>query len=80
MQLVPEVGSPVSLYVSARTALVVRRESDGETATYADPRDVDGEVVPFRIVITDSVGESSIRVTDVRFNVAVPDAAFAARK
>jgi hypothetical protein len=80
LSLVPENGSPVSLYVSLRTALVVRRESDGETATYADPRNVDGEVVPFRIVITDSLGESSIQVRDVRFNVAIPDAAFAARK
>jgi hypothetical protein len=79
LELVPEEGETVRLHVSARTALVVRREVGGETATFADHRRVDGEMIPFRTTIQDALGETSVRVGSARFGAAIPDGAFAPR-
>jgi CubicO group peptidase (beta-lactamase class C family) len=76
LELTPDAGKPVLYYVSARTALPQRREADGETTSYSDYRNVDGEVVPFRLAVTDALGESTVLVKDVRFDVAIPAAAF----
>ena len=79
VELTPDSGAPVRLDVSQRTSLIVRRDIDGETTTFDDYRDVDGERIPFHSTIHDSLGETTIDVTSVRFNVMMPDAAFKAR-
>jgi CubicO group peptidase (beta-lactamase class C family) len=76
LELVPATGPPVLLHVSARTALVVTRETPGESVTFDDYRPVDGEWVAFRSAIQDALGETSIEVQDVRFNTEIPDSAF----
>jgi len=80
VDLMPEHGSPSRLHVSKQTALIVRRESDGESATFADYREIDGERVPFHTTISDALGETTIAVDSVRFNVAIPETAFRASK
>ena len=80
VELTPEHGSSSRLYVSQGTALIVQRESDGETVTFVDYRDVDGERIPFRTTINDSLGEATIAVDSVRFNVPIPETAFRASK
>jgi CubicO group peptidase (beta-lactamase class C family) len=77
LELVPATGPAVLLHVSVRTALVVKRETPGESVTFDDYRPVDGEWVAFRSTIQDALGETSIEVQDVRFNTEIPDAAFA---
>lgn len=76
VELTPEHGSSSRLHVSKETALIVRRESSGEAETFSDYRDIDGERVPFHTTITDALGETTIAVDAIRFNVAVPEAAF----
>jgi CubicO group peptidase (beta-lactamase class C family) len=76
LELVPATGPPVLLHVSARTALVVKRETPGESVVFEDYRPVDGEWVAFRSTIQDALGVTSIAVEDVRFNTEIPDAAF----
>jgi hypothetical protein len=78
VRLRPKRGSAATLLVSARTALLLEQEIDGETTTFHDYRNVDGEVVPFRTTIHDALGETTIEVTDIHFNVAIPPAAFGA--
>jgi hypothetical protein len=78
VELTPEHGSSSRLDVSQQTALIVQRESDGETATFADYRDVDGERIPFRTTISDSLGETTIAVDSVRFNAPIRETAFTA--
>jgi CubicO group peptidase (beta-lactamase class C family) len=80
VELTPEHGSPSRLYVSQHTALIVQRESDGNTVSFADYRDVDGERIPCRTTINDSLGETTVEVDSVRFNVAIPETAFRASK
>jgi hypothetical protein len=60
--------------------LIVQRESEGQVVTLSDYRDVDGEEVPFHTTIKDSLGETTIAVESVRFNVAIPETAFRAGK
>jgi hypothetical protein len=59
---------------------VLQRESGGETLAFSDFRNVDGEVVPHRITSQEALGEVSIDVGQVRFNVPLPPDAFRARK
>ncbi len=78
IRLIPKRGLPVALYVSSRTALIVRRETTSETMTFDDYRNVDGELVPFRTTVGDPLGETTIKVSDVQFNTEIPPAAFSA--
>lgn len=80
MQLVPKSGAPTRMHVSIRSALILQREADGQSATFDDYRAVDGELLPFRTTIHDELGETTIQVRDARFNTAIPDAAFGALK
>jgi hypothetical protein len=48
----------------------VQRVTPGETVTFRDYRPVDGERVPFRWSIDDALGESTVTVQRVRFNVS----------
>jgi hypothetical protein len=78
VRLTPKSGAPVLLYVSSRTALIVQRGTKSETTVFSDYRNVNGELVPFRTTIRDALGEATIEVRSVRFNGAIPPAAFSA--
>jgi CubicO group peptidase (beta-lactamase class C family) len=78
VNLTPTRGSPDVLYVSCRTGLIVQRKTKAETATFGDFRNIDGEIVPFHTTIHDALGEATIAVRDVRFNVSTPPTAFSA--
>jgi hypothetical protein len=80
LQLTPSEGKPVRMSVSQRTALVVQRETEGQSITFSDYRLVDKERVPFATTIRDSLGETNIRITQIRFNRMFPDAVFAPQK
>ncbi len=80
MELVPAGGPPARLYVSERSALVLRREVDGHSETFDDYRAVDGELLPFRTTIHDELGETTIQVREARLNPTIPGAAFGASK
>jgi CubicO group peptidase (beta-lactamase class C family) len=86
----PEKGNPVTDYVSAKTFLVVKRDllnttNAGEmtlpsTETYSDFRTVDGVVLPFKTVQSSlSMGDTVVRVKEVKFDAEVPEKAFRAR-
>jgi CubicO group peptidase (beta-lactamase class C family) len=78
LRLAPERGAPVTLHVSARTYLIVQREVKGETTTFADYRNVDGEFIPFRTTARGPLGEQTVEVREVWFNDEVPASAFTA--
>ncbi len=78
VELTPERGATSRLQVSQRISRIVQRETVGETTTFDDYRDVDGEMVPFHTTIHDSLGETTIDVTSVRFNVLIPASVFQA--
>jgi CubicO group peptidase (beta-lactamase class C family) len=80
IELTPEHAASSRLYVSQQTALIVQRESDGDTASFADYRDIEGERVPFLTTINDSLGETTIAVDSVRFNLPIPETAFTAAR
>jgi hypothetical protein len=53
--------------------------ADGPSgATFGDYRNVDGEFVPCRTTVRDSLGETTVEVREVRFNEEMPPGAFAA--
>src|SRR5689334_1361251 len=82
-----EKGTKVTDYVSTKSFLVLRRESiivsetSGlqlpETVSFSDYRNVDGVMVPFKTVSNNVAnGDIVLRLTDIKFDVAIPDAAF----
>src|SRR5262249_15597304 len=77
LKLIPKSGPAVSLFVSARTSLILKEQTEGETAEFSDHRNIDGEVVPYRTTIHDALGEATIEVQDVKFNVELPPGSFA---
>jgi CubicO group peptidase (beta-lactamase class C family) len=70
--LTPKLGAPVELYISARTGLVVRRDSNGESTRFSDFRTIDGEVVPFASTTTGPLGDKLLTVKQLRFGVTPP--------
>lgn len=78
LELMPEHGWATRLYVSQKTSLILIRESEGETKSFDDYRDVDGELVPFHITIHDALGDTALEITSVHFNLEVPDEKFRA--
>jgi hypothetical protein len=62
-----DLSPDLRLLVSRKTALITGREKEGETATFDDYRNVDGELIPFRTTIEDNLGTSTILVDSVRF-------------
>lgn len=78
LRLTPAEGDPVTLIVSAASALVLARETPGTTQHFADYRLVDGERLPFRTTIQDALGDTRIDVRRARFNVSIPQQAFEA--
>jgi CubicO group peptidase (beta-lactamase class C family) len=75
-----EVGDATRLLVSRKTALVTGREKEGETISFDDYRNIDGELVPFRSTIEDALGTSTIVIDSIRFNVPLDDALFSPRR
>jgi hypothetical protein len=83
----PEQGSPITDYISAKSFLLLKRETidslstsmveQPATATYSDYRMVDGRMIPFRIAHnTETLGDVVVRVKDVKFDVSLPDSVF----
>jgi hypothetical protein len=83
----PEKGNPVTDYVSAKTFLLLRRDtiqtsntsqiSLPVTETYSDYRMVEGEMIPFKMTTNiPSIGNIVTVVKTVKFNIDIPDAVF----
>ena len=75
-----DLGDGVRLVVSRTTALITGREKEGETIAYADYRNIDGEIVPFRYTIEDNLGTSTVVIDSIRFDVPLDDAIFSPRR
>ena len=82
-----EKGTPVTDYISAKSYLVLRRDSVvvSEMAgielpvkqLLSDYRNVDGVMIPFKTVSSNVAnGDIVIRVLDVKFDVDIPDNVF----
>jgi CubicO group peptidase (beta-lactamase class C family) len=76
LKLTPKSGPAVSLFVSARTSLIVKEQIEGETAVFSDYRNIDGEIVPFRKTIHDALGEATVEVQEVKFGALIPPGSF----
>ncbi|HEX8847535.1 MAG TPA: serine hydrolase [Pyrinomonadaceae bacterium] len=83
----PEKGNPVTDYISAKSFLLLRRDTLETsstmditlpiTETFGDYRTVDGVMVPFRTVTTiPTIGEITANVQTVKFDVDIPDSVF----
>jgi hypothetical protein len=85
--LTPEAGNPITVYYSTSSFRPLRRDMLQGTVRpttlselYSDFRDVDGEMVPFRIVQSLPGGSTVvITVRDVKFNVDIPQSTFKPR-
>ncbi|MBV9956789.1 MAG: serine hydrolase, partial [Acidobacteria bacterium] len=86
--LKPEGSNPVTLYVSTRTFLPVRRDTIYSTSdssgielpvveTYSDYRSVDGVMLPF-LSVSKNIAQGDIvtKIKEVKFDVDIPDTAF----
>ena len=82
-----EKGTPVLDYISTKSFLVLRRDSVvvsetagfelPQTQSFSDYRSVDGVMVPFKMVSNNIAnGAIVIKVTDVKFDVDLPDSLF----
>lgn len=87
LELVPEKGNPVTVYISAKSFLPIRidsiisSETSGidvpRTIRLSDYRSVDGVMVPFKTVSNDIAnGDVLVRIKEVKFDVEIPDTAF----
>ncbi|HYX40424.1 MAG TPA: hypothetical protein VE821_01940, partial [Pyrinomonadaceae bacterium] len=72
VEATPAHGPASLLYFDVRTGLLLRRDD----LYFEDYRAVDGLLLPFTI----RTGDTSIKLTEVRHNVAVADAAFVEQK
>jgi hypothetical protein len=77
LRLRTATGADVKWWVSSTSARLLRSESAGTTIDFADHRLVDGETIPFLLTIHDPLGESVLRVTYAKFDVAFPPSSFA---
>jgi CubicO group peptidase (beta-lactamase class C family) len=80
LKLVPKNGAANFLFVSSRTSLILKEQTEGESTTFSDHRNIDGEIVPFRMTIQDSLGESTILVQTVSFKSEIPHEKFGPSK
>jgi len=80
-------GSPVIDYISTKSFLLLRRDSVivsetagfelPQTQSFSDYRNVDGVMIPFKSVSSNvAQGETVIQITDVKWNVDIPDSVF----
>lgn len=75
--IVVALGKDTTLYASARTGLVVRRDRGGESTRFSDFRNSDGEIVPWRWTTHGALGDKTVRVDRIEWNVAIPAGSFA---
>jgi hypothetical protein len=80
LKLTPKSGPPLYQFVSARTSLILKEQTEGETIVFDDHRNVDGEILPFRTTIQDALGETTVVVRSISFDVDIPPDSFAPRK
>jgi CubicO group peptidase (beta-lactamase class C family) len=82
-----EKGTPILDYISAKTFLLLKRDSVihsdttgvdiPQSETFSDYRNVDGVMVPFRSMASNIAnGDTVVRVKEVKFDVEIPDTAF----
>jgi CubicO group peptidase (beta-lactamase class C family) len=82
-----EKGTKVTDYISAKSFLVLRRDSlvvsetSGlelpQTESFSDYRNVDGVMVAFKLVSNNIAnGDIVLRITDIKFDVDIPEAVF----
>lgn len=64
------------MHVSTRTWLVLRTDKGAEVATFSDFRNVEGVVVPHAIHVQDPLGESTLTLRSLRFDLPLDDAFF----
>jgi hypothetical protein len=80
-------GTPITDYISTKSFLVLRRDSLipneragielPQTQTFSDYRNVDGVMVPFRMVANNIAnGDIVLKTVDVKFDVEIPDTTF----
>ena len=85
-----EKGTPVTDYISEKSYLVLRRDSVVVSETtgielpvkqlFSDYRNVDGVMVPFKTISSNIAnGDIVVRVTDLKFDVDIPDTVFRKR-
>lgn len=86
--LKPEGSNPVTLYVSTKTFLPVRRDTIYSTSdssgielpvveTFSDYRSVDGVMLPFQSVSKNiAQGDIITKIKEVKFDMDIPDTAF----
>ena len=72
----PEKGGAITDYISAKSFLLIKRESAGQETTYTDYRNVDGEMIAFTYFNKGELGRIVIRVQEVKFNVHIPATTF----
>jgi hypothetical protein len=75
----PEKGNAVTDYISAQSFLPVKRawEGTGVENIYSDYRNVDGEMIPFGIVMQGGdLGRIVARLQEVKFNAHIPASTF----
>jgi hypothetical protein len=84
IEATPAEGGPEQLYYDAQTGLLIRRDfvldsPQGQLATETylkDYKEVDGVKVPFTVVQSNPAVSFTIKITEVKHNVAVDDAKF----
>ena len=87
LEMKPEQGSQVTVFISAKSYLMLRRDgvisSDTsgqdlpQTQTYFDYRMVDGVMIPYKTVEADLANGNVVTlIKDVKFDVAIPEAVF----
>jgi CubicO group peptidase (beta-lactamase class C family) len=86
----PVSGSPSREYVSTKTFLVLRRDTNESSATgdaapvkarFSDYRSVEGVIVPFVVTYdVPDMGEATERVKEVKFDTPIPPEVFRAKK
>jgi CubicO group peptidase (beta-lactamase class C family) len=83
----PEVGNPVTDYVSTKSFRILRRDTISwsetmntgipVTTTYSDFREVDGLTIPFKVVATNvGMGDVVTRIKEIEHGVPIADTVF----
>lgn len=67
-------------HVSARTWLVLKTEKGVEASTFSDFRNVDGVVLPHAIHVQDVLGEITLTLRSVRFDVPIANEVFVLKR
>ncbi|MBS1787514.1 MAG: hypothetical protein JST85_07330 [Acidobacteria bacterium] len=81
----PSEGKPDKLYFDTKTGLLIRRDTERETAQgematetyYDDYKEVDGVKVPHTLKITNPQFSFVVKMTEVKSNVKIEDSKFA---